>query len=571
MSPDSVSSQYPDRPIRPLPKRRLRERLSPDVADTITYPPAPQNATPLFYYPYNLKNESGVAATEAGNVVARANRAELAQETGSRRSGLGGEHDDESLMYQARRALMSQPFHETSEKLTRTPPRASHGRQPHPQPPPSTASSADGYDSFENTNNKKKRKIPTAGDHVLSGAHVLSDSSILGVPSPPTTGDEGPGDSPAIMPSPYVHPGVTYTNGQRISGPGRGLFGKNRNCRSPLKQLPNTLNSNVLNSNSRVDGQYPTSHEVESTGIISNAIANAENLPVPAGQENVSLFQQEASSKANPAHSTFTFSIDSPASGRVSFPDSVPPKMTGSQIQPAMLPDYRDPYYGANARTTSTGQIPLSGAAATQSAGVPSLDGPGKGPAPAPAQQKKPKRRGDPLRRAAKERRQQAEYQNYHHPPASEDVWICEFCEYERIFGEPPVALIRQYEIKDRRRRREEAERRRLLEKAKMKSRKGKKTSKLPAKNNAPAQDRNPAPAAGHQAPPAGNDPGQDIPSEEYEEDDYYEDDLHDDNCPSVAPGQEFDSHAASLEAARYWRKGGGSGEDGRDTRVSGR
>ena len=88
---------------------------------------------------------------------------------------------------------------------------------------------------------------------------------------------------------------------------------------------------------------------------------------------------------------------------------------------------------------------------------------------------------------AARERRLQQEYNNFHHPPKEEDIWVCEFCEYESIFGHAPEALIRQYEIKDRRERKRLAEKRRLLEKAKMKGRKGKKGSKNATKNNAPA------------------------------------------------------------------------------------
>jgi hypothetical protein len=165
---------------------------------------------------------------------------------------------------------------------------------------------------------------------------------------------------------------------------------------------------------------------------------------------------------------------------------------------------------------------------------------------------------------AAKQRRQQTEYQNYHHPPTPEDVWICEFCEYETIFGRPPEALIRQYEIKDRRRRRKEAERRRLLAKAKMKSRKGKKASKLPMKNTGPISDRNPTSPLGHQAPTMDIEPGQEIYSEEFDEDDYYEDDIHDENCPSVAPGQDFETRSSIAAHAIRGDTGGG----GRDNRV---
>lgn len=97
----------------------------------------------------------------------------------------------------------------------------------------------------------------------------------------------------------------------------------------------------------------------------------------------------------------------------------------------------------------------------------------------APQQTKKPRR---PLAKqyavAARERRLRQEYSNYHHPPKVEDVWICQFCEYESIFGQPPQYLTRQYEAKDRRERKRLAEKRRLLEKAKMKGRKGKKGNK---------------------------------------------------------------------------------------------
>ena len=96
---------------------------------------------------------------------------------------------------------------------------------------------------------------------------------------------------------------------------------------------------------------------------------------------------------------------------------------------------------------------------------------------------------------AARQRRQAAEDSNKHSPPAPEDVWICEFCEYERIFGEPPRALLRNYETKDRRHRQEEADRKRVMEKAKAKSRKSKKSGKIPNKSG----------PSGHQHPDHGH------------------------------------------------------------------
>ena len=89
------------------------------------------------------------------------------------------------------------------------------------------------------------------------------------------------------------------------------------------------------------------------------------------------------------------------------------------------------------------------------------------------------------LAMAARERRLQQDYENYSNPPKEDRLWLCEFCEYESIFGHPPEALIRQYELKDRREQRRLAEKRRLLEKAKMKGKKGKKSGKNNKNSNA--------------------------------------------------------------------------------------
>lgn len=128
--------------------------------------------------------------------------------------------------------------------------------------------------------------------------------------------------------------------------------------------------------------------------------------------------------------------------------------------------------------------------------------------APANAPVKKTRRSpGSIYSLAARQRRIQQQYANLHHPPNPEDIWICEFCEYEAIFGRPPEALIRQYEIKDRKERRRLAEKRRLLEKAKMKGRKGKKATKNAAKHAATTQQpahapTEPVPMDGHRSHP---------------------------------------------------------------------
>lgn len=108
---------------------------------------------------------------------------------------------------------------------------------------------------------------------------------------------------------------------------------------------------------------------------------------------------------------------------------------------------------------------------------------PGTQPSPPQGDQgsvgrKKKRSPGSVYALAARQRKIQQQYTNIHHPPSLEEIWICEFCEYESIFGHPPEALIRQYEIKDRKERKRLAEKKRLLEKAKMKGRKTKKATK---------------------------------------------------------------------------------------------
>jgi hypothetical protein len=147
---------------------------------------------------------------------------------------------------------------------------------------------------------------------------------------------------------------------------------------------------------------------------------------------------------------------------------------------------------------------------------------------------KKTRRRtGNDYLVAARQRREQQKWRNDHHPIPKEEQWTCEFCEYEQIFGTPPVALIKQYELKDRIVRKQEAERRRLLEKAKMKGRKGKRGSKAASKTDSSTQNRQ----AHRTHQPVSMNPSQSqsqgTQSEEYCEDDYDEEYGQGDPPPS--------------------------------------
>ncbi|KAI1172273.1 hypothetical protein F4777DRAFT_590672 [Nemania sp. FL0916] len=551
MSPDSTAALFPDRPIRPLPKRRLRERLSPDVADSIKYPPAPHASTPLFVYPYTSREESSSISIDQVSAATRSSGLKAEGDAGLRKTGLVPGRDDELVMSQARKAMGSRGLNEPVEYGFRVPARSGQPRQPkpQPQPPPSIASSADGYDSFENTNNKKKRKIPIAGETVLNGAHVLNEPAAFGMPSPPATGDDDSGDQLPTS-TPYYQSGGPLSNGQGISGPGRGRYGRIRNGRSPLRALADAnANWTGRNMKLRSTSQYP-SPPTETSGIISTAIASAEKLPVPTGQENISLLQQQLSTKQSPRSSTqftFTFGSQNP----VSWPGS-DPTMHGTTAGSyrGHPPTNAADYHGVATRGTQTqpGLSPgVPGPGSTQTNMHPSAEDAGKRAANAAATPKKPKRRGNSLLQAARQRRRETEYQNMHHPPSPENFYLCEFCEYELIFGHPPEALIRQYEIKDRRRRRDEAERRRLLEKAKMKSRKGKKASsngKMAAKNS--TADRNSAVAQDGQHQPSvahrhDAEEGEDIRSEAFDSEDNYDDHLsHEEDIAPPLPDKAY-------------------------------
>lgn len=275
----------------------------------------------------------------------------------------------------------------------------------------------------------------------------------------------------------------------------------------------------------------------ESPGIISRSIANAnaEISPITPsrGQENIGLLQQQAAKKASPASTQFTFTCDSqvpstppwpgPTSNSALNSGSTPSRMSthATQTSPNMPPS----------NGTNTAAHRKLGLAASQHA--PNVQKQGQ---PAGAAPKKTRRRtsGKEYLIAARQRRHQQEFRNYHHPPSPADVWICEFCEYERIFGTPPEALIRQYEIKDRRIRKQEAERRRLLEKAKMKGRKGKK-GKSATKSAAPAPDRSTQAPQAQQPAATNHSQSQGTQSEEYYEDEC-EDEYAQDNPPPPSP-----------------------------------
>lgn len=237
--------------------------------------------------------------------------------------------------------------------------------------------------------------------------------------------------------------------------------------------------------------------EDESTGIISASIATAaERYPITpsGGQENVSILQQASQNPSSSLSTAFKFEFGSNVP-----PSSEGPPRFGERGGPHSVNMDQSPAAKMNMATQTTGGpgVPAVVAKAKQSFAA-SQESPTQEGRRRVSKQARQRNFNRELSEAAQHRKMEQQKENSKNSSQAtfscKDCasFICPFCEYEQIFGEPPWALIRSYEIKDRKKRKIEAERQRLLAKAKTpKNRKGKKSSKAapppPAHNHAPA------------------------------------------------------------------------------------
>ena len=117
--------------------------------------------------------------------------------------------------------------------------------------------SVDGYDSFENTNNKKKRKIPTSGGLGAHHASLSTDLANMGITPGHAVDVNGDADRSDFADADDVanDPALAGMNG--FSGSGRGLFGPTNNRlasrRSPLGVSANGTNAQNNRMNYRRD------------------------------------------------------------------------------------------------------------------------------------------------------------------------------------------------------------------------------------------------------------------------------------------------------------------------------
>ncbi|KAI9793571.1 MAG: hypothetical protein M1816_008004 [Peltula sp. TS41687] len=376
--PDIPSPLYPDRPIRPLPKHRLRSRLSPDVADSILYPPAPAPApapapserSPLFHFPNN--NVRGERVDGVRESLDKSERDDSNRTLHQPRhtSEIDLDSEEEEIGARARRLYHGHRGYSTFNGLPTTPglnlsnnPLDSRGDlsgiKACKASTNSDRSSVDGYDSFENTKNKKKRKIPTPGNTGNHHTHLSADLANLGISS--AQGTEG--SSPEELSGgtgQYYGSGHSASSGSGSSGAGRGRLTrsqlKNGSTRSPLGVSTDgsnawgggrtgKLRSRDLNlsggakgalSDIAVDTVGRDSSRPETTtqknfdrGIISAAIANAvgEGLKLPGkDQANISLFQQQPARKPIPAIPQFQPSTA--AKAQIQKPPPIKPQFT---------------------------------------------------------------------------------------------------------------------------------------------------------------------------------------------------------------------------------------------------
>lgn len=375
-----------------------------------------------------------------------------------------------------------------------------------PPAPRSVVSSADGYDSFENTSNKKKRKIPLSSGGPSPHASSLSaDLAHMGI-SPRDGSDDVDGLDAGKIRSRHNHheqypgSGVTLTTQSR---PRQNRHNNKSDQRAMGAALAaaratddETAYTSQLSASSRGGNWTGQGKQFKSDGIslvhsIQPHITNLslledaqdfdENGSHPEHHSSTGQVNGDTSARRLPVSSPktqFTFTCQGEESSNVVWPlqHTIPPRIPDGP--PSRSGRYRPT--GHHHPQTAHGQHQHSNHSHNGGSATP-LDRPPPSnhhqydnsmPPPRPRRRRRPSKE---YALAAQHRAIAQEYTNYHHKTSKDSMWICEFCEYEDIFGCPPAALIRLYEIKDRAERQRINERRRLLEKAKMKNRKGKK------------------------------------------------------------------------------------------------
>ena len=268
----TMSPVYPDRPIRPLPKRSLRARLSPEVADTISYPPAPVSSNSMFYIPYAeaMAQRDGMIIKSTIQEIDKTltdtqDEFEANSKHSYRFTGNDLDSDDEEMIRRydgpippsARNNINGSS--RTCEPLTHS--------------VTSSSDSVDGYDSFENTNNKKKRKIPTSGNvgghHPSISTSLSNDLANMGLSNIDSSISQDGSEGGTVQ---YYGSGSSAipvtASGTGISGAGRGRYGRSgRRDTSGRSPLGVSMNGSNAWQNGRLAGSRYSRDYVPTSGV----------------------------------------------------------------------------------------------------------------------------------------------------------------------------------------------------------------------------------------------------------------------------------------------------------------
>ncbi len=248
------SAVFPDRLIRPLPKRSLRSRLSEEAAEEIPFPPNPASSTFPAYSQYGehgeYVNDSKVLVQQDVDYCDHDH-----DDDHHHHHHHYHEHDHENHHHHHHHHEVDDDV-ESVEDEDRIPAavRRTIGYRDSPASSRTTRNSrhpaskasysgSDGYDAFENSNNKKKRKIPTSGSIGLHQSSLSAELAHLGLNGSrndlAVAQDDGAADGQ--YQTSVTHPGNT------LLGTGRARHAKDSgrrvSGRNPLGV--STSNSNV--------------------------------------------------------------------------------------------------------------------------------------------------------------------------------------------------------------------------------------------------------------------------------------------------------------------------------------
>jgi hypothetical protein len=243
----SSSSPIPDttspvtgRAIRPLPKRRLRDRLSSEQSDTIQLPPHPPNSSPIFGYPYaqSEREHAEHRPLRAGSGASNEPSCDCGADHSEEFSDDDEEDDRQRAMEMTRR---DGDFFGTGIAASRQ----ETWESKHAAPESTSSRDDREYDDHfeERTANKKKRKIPQSNVHHNT---LSSDMANMGISQRGGSADGHDEIAPYAGPSSYDHGASTPSPTGSGAAPGRSRYG--RSGRGSLDRRPLGASTNGLNA-----------------------------------------------------------------------------------------------------------------------------------------------------------------------------------------------------------------------------------------------------------------------------------------------------------------------------------